>query len=177
MNSESTSILEPSNQERFAIITEKMLATYIAKNSDYGNSFEELRRRMPNAILVRLFDKIYRLETLYSGKTQCVNDESIDDTLLDLANYCVMELVSRKFMPKMDTTLQQDATEVEKRLSGLMQKGIQLDYITMFDDPPSFGDRKDRIRLDEGGVCMESSMKSVRTPKIPTVKRRWVRDR
>ena len=29
------------------------------------------------------------------GEEQKVKDESIDDTLMDLANYCIMELVER----------------------------------------------------------------------------------
>ncbi|MES1923620.1 hypothetical protein MHBO_005225, partial [Bonamia ostreae] len=50
---------------------------------------------MPNAILVRLFDKMLRLETLLNGAEQQVSDESIDDTLFDLANYALMELTER----------------------------------------------------------------------------------
>jgi hypothetical protein len=30
------------------------------------------------------------------GAEQKVKDESIEDTLMDLANYCIMELVERK---------------------------------------------------------------------------------
>lgn len=69
--------------------------TYEAKNADYGDSFALVRGKYPNAILIRLNDKLNRLETLMNGGKQHV-DESIDDTLLDLANYCIMELVERK---------------------------------------------------------------------------------
>ena len=70
--------------------------TYKAKNADYGDSFAMVREKYPNAILIRLNDKLNRLETLMNGAEQKVNDESVDDTLLDLANYCIMELVERK---------------------------------------------------------------------------------
>lgn len=70
--------------------------TYEAKNADYGDSFALVRGKYPNAILIRLNDKLNRLETLLNGSHQHVNDESIDDTLLDLANYCIMELVERR---------------------------------------------------------------------------------
>jgi hypothetical protein len=43
-----------------------------------------------------VYDKYSRLKTLLDGKEQLVMDESIDDTLMDLANYCIMELVERK---------------------------------------------------------------------------------
>ena len=69
--------------------------TYKRKNHDYGDSFSQLRNRLPNAILTRLFDKYLRLETLLNGATQEVKDESINDTLMDMANYCIMELVER----------------------------------------------------------------------------------
>lgn len=70
--------------------------TYKAKNADYGDSFAKVRNEYPNAILIRLNDKLSRLETLMNGAEQHVQDESIDDTLLDLANYCIMELVERR---------------------------------------------------------------------------------
>lgn len=69
---------------------------YERKNHDYGDSFAKLRNEVPNAILVRIYDKYSRLKTLLQGSQQLVKDESIDDTLMDLANYCIMELVERK---------------------------------------------------------------------------------
>lgn len=77
-------------------IVTKLNALYEAKNNDYGDSFAEARRRYPNAIMIRLWDKILRLDTLLKGTEQKVNDESIDDTLRDLANYALMELVERE---------------------------------------------------------------------------------
>ena len=76
-------------------ICSELHETYKAKNADYGDSFALVRGMYPNAILIRLNDKLNRLETLMSGGKQHV-DESIDDTLLDLANYCIMELVERR---------------------------------------------------------------------------------
>lgn len=70
--------------------------TYKAKNADYGDSFTKVRREYPEAICIRLMDKLERLKTLYKGNEQQVKDESIDDTLLDIANYAVMELLERK---------------------------------------------------------------------------------
>lgn len=78
-------------------ICQKLFETYKAKNADYGDSFAQVRQKYPNAILIRLNDKLNRLETLMNGAEQHVNDESVEDTLLDLANYCIMELVERKY--------------------------------------------------------------------------------
>jgi glutaredoxin 2 len=80
----------------FRKITTRMAEVYSAKNHDYGNSFAKLRERYPTSILIRLADKLNRLDTLLMGDAAKVKDESIDDTLLDLANYAVMELVERR---------------------------------------------------------------------------------
>nr|DAK01918.1 MAG TPA: Nucleotide modification associated domain 1 [Caudoviricetes sp.] len=78
-------------------ICKELFETYKAKNADYGDSFAQVRDKYPNAILIRLNDKLNRLETLMNGAEQHVNDESVKDTLLDLANYCIMELVERRY--------------------------------------------------------------------------------
>lgn len=77
-------------------ICETLNNTYKAKNADYGDSFALVRAKFPNAILIRLNDKLNRLETLEKNQTRFVLDESSDDTLLDMANYCIMELVERR---------------------------------------------------------------------------------
>lgn len=77
-------------------ITEELNLIYEQKNNDYGDSFAKLRKEIPNAILVRIYDKYSRLKTLMQGAEQQVKDESIEDTLKDLANYCIMELVERR---------------------------------------------------------------------------------
>jgi hypothetical protein len=80
-------------------ICSRLTKLYRDKNSDYGDSFVKVRKEFPNAILIRLSDKLNRLKTLYSSKEQMVQDESIIDTLLDLANYCIMEIIEME-MPK-----------------------------------------------------------------------------
>lgn len=70
---------------------------YRQKNHDYGDSFAKVRSVVPNAILVRLMDKLERLKTLLGkGEQAQVVDESIYDTLIDMANYCIMEVVERR---------------------------------------------------------------------------------
>ena len=80
--------------EAHKIILEKMHQVYIDKNSDYGDSFSNVRKKYPNAILIRLNDKLNRLEKLYEkGYEAKVKNESVNDTLLDIANYCIMEIM------------------------------------------------------------------------------------
>lgn len=89
-------VIPQTREEHFRDITTQMADVYTAKNHDYGDSFARLRERYPTSILIRLGDKLNRLHTLLTGETAQVKDESIDDTLLDLANYAVMELVERR---------------------------------------------------------------------------------
>ena len=74
-------------------VCSELTKTYKNKNRDYGNSFVKVREEFPNAILIRLSDKLNRLKSLYSGGDRMVRDESIRDTLLDLANYCILEVI------------------------------------------------------------------------------------
>lgn len=77
-------------------ILEEMHELYKRKNADYGDSFAQLRERYPNFVCMRLFDKLNRLDTLMKpGYEAQVSDEKLEDTLIDIANYAVMELVER----------------------------------------------------------------------------------
>lgn len=79
--------------EQFMDITTNMAKTYAAKNHDYGNSFEQsLDKFGLLAAVVRMGDKMNRIESL-SKKEAEVKDESIKDTLLDLANYAIMTVM------------------------------------------------------------------------------------
>lgn len=70
---------------------------YEEKNADYGDSFSQLRKRYPNFVCMRLFDKLNRLDTIIQPGYECkVSDETIEDTLMDIANYALMELTERK---------------------------------------------------------------------------------
>lgn len=86
----------PTKGELHRQICESLNKTYIRKNTDYGDSYGQLRKKYPDSILIRLFDKFSRLERLISGHEAQIKDESIEDTLLDMANYALMEVVERR---------------------------------------------------------------------------------
>lgn len=80
----------------FKEITQEMSQVYIDKNKDYGDSFSILYDKFGlESVVIRLYDKLLRLETLSKEEAR-VKTESIEDTLLDLANYAVMTLVELK---------------------------------------------------------------------------------
>jgi len=68
-----------------------MLKTFIAKDSDYGDSFGKTFDKYGIvSALTRMSDKLNRLDNLASSNTTMQVDESIEDTLLDLANYAML---------------------------------------------------------------------------------------
>lgn len=70
---------------------------YQRKNADYGDSFAKARQAVPNYTLGKLYDKFSRYMNLtINGEGSAQVDESLDDTLMDLANYAIMELTERK---------------------------------------------------------------------------------
>ena len=79
-------------------ICEQLNVTYRKKNSDYGDSVGELYSKLGDiTILTRISDKYNRLMNLLQpDHVQEVMDESIDDTILDLANYAVIWLMERR---------------------------------------------------------------------------------
>ena len=79
-----------------AICTE-LNTIYVAKNHDYGDSFGKSYAEYGMVMAcIRLEDKLNRLKSLTKFGSQQVIDESIEDTLLDLANYAIMTVVERR---------------------------------------------------------------------------------
>ena len=67
--------------------------TYEKKNKDYGDSFGETFKKLGIiSAVTRITDKYNRLVSLCTlpDEERMVRDETISDTLLDLANYCIM---------------------------------------------------------------------------------------
>lgn len=81
---------DPS-EERFKEIALSLSDLYSKKNPVYGNSFERsLKKYGKISGLTRISDKFNRLEKIITNPDIETNDESLEDTLLDLASYCIM---------------------------------------------------------------------------------------
>lgn len=64
---------------------------YEQKNKAYGDSFRQTYNDLGIiSAVTRISDKFNRLKTLAKNKEINQGDESIADTLLDMANYCIM---------------------------------------------------------------------------------------
>lgn len=86
--------------QNFQKITGEMLALTSAKNADYASDsdpFANFRTFGELGILVRMSDKFARLKTLLVDKKDAtVANETVEDTILDLATYSVLLLTYRR---------------------------------------------------------------------------------
>ena len=85
-------------EEIFDYIVDHMSDTYRAKNSDYGDSVGDTYNKFGDiSFLVRISDKYNRLLSLTNNEqNQQVQDEKLEDTILDMANYCILWLIERQ---------------------------------------------------------------------------------
>ena len=76
-------------QQMHAVQTEA-LELFSRKNKDYGDAFADYG---PIGVIVRMGDKIRRLQNITSNSVAFVKDEGIRDTLIDLHNYAAMAVM------------------------------------------------------------------------------------
>lgn len=83
----------PTKVIRHNNICEELTDLYSRKNADYGDSFgksyDEYGLLMS---CLRLEDKLNRMKSLAKRPAQ-VRDESLRDTLMDIANYAIMTII------------------------------------------------------------------------------------
>lgn len=82
------------NVKQFNELAQIMCELYEKKNADYGDSFNiSLDKYGIIAALTRMSDKFNRIENLILNQNKKVEDEKVEDTLIDLANYAMMTVL------------------------------------------------------------------------------------
>ena len=77
--------------EKHLILCNQLNSIYEQKNNAYGNSFGETFEKLGIiSAITRISDKYNRLINLATHPEINKGDEAIEDTLLDMANYCLM---------------------------------------------------------------------------------------
>ena len=71
-------------------IQEEAKSLFKRKNTDYGDAFADYGTV---GVLVRMGDKIRRLQSISNRGINLVKDESLRDTLIDLHNYTTMAIM------------------------------------------------------------------------------------
>ena len=83
--------IEEAQSSEFREYTELLRTTLDAKNRDYGNSVEKSMDKYGLvSVIIRLNDKFNRLSALTTSGEASVKDESLADTVLDVAGYSVL---------------------------------------------------------------------------------------
>ncbi len=85
--------------EQHAGICLELNKTYQKKNHDYGDSFADTYQKLGLiSAVTRITDKVNRITALCTKRDaeRQVLDESIEDTLLDTANYCIMTVMEMR---------------------------------------------------------------------------------
>lgn len=82
-------------------ICSQLSEIYRKKNAAYGDSFGKTYRELGIiSAVTRMEDKMNRIVSLATGTKNEVTDESIKDTLGDLANYAIMTLIEMENEPE-----------------------------------------------------------------------------
>ena len=76
--------------QQYTAVQAEALDLFTKKNKDYGDSFATYG---PVGVIVRMGDKISRLNSVTKSGITLVNNESIRDTLIDLHNYAAMGIM------------------------------------------------------------------------------------
>lgn len=77
----------------FEKYTDHLAETLLEKNQAYGDSFTKSVDKYGLSVIgVRLSDKYNRIEHLITHHELKENDESLEDTLLDMAGYAILGL-------------------------------------------------------------------------------------
>lgn len=80
--------------EHFRKVADELGNLYEAKNKAYGNSFGETFQKLGIiSAITRISDKYNRLCNLATNPDIDNLGESLDDTLRDLASYCIMTII------------------------------------------------------------------------------------
>ncbi len=76
--------------EQLTTVQDEAKKLFEKKNKDYGDAFANYG---PIGVLVRMGDKIQRLQTITNHSVTMVQDEKMRDTLIDLHNYAAMAIM------------------------------------------------------------------------------------
>ena len=81
---------EVNRVEQMVAVQKEGLELLKKKNKDYGDAFAEYG---PIGVLMRMGDKIKRLQNIEKNQITMIDDEKMRDTLIDLHNYAAMALM------------------------------------------------------------------------------------
>tara|TARA_A100001011_G_C14239553_1_gene812611 strand:+ start:1014 stop:1346 length:333 start_codon:yes stop_codon:yes gene_type:complete len=83
-------LIENKRETQMNAVQQEAFNLFMKKNADYGDAFANYG---PVGVIVRMGDKIQRLQNITKNGVNFVENESIRDTLIDLHNYAAMAVM------------------------------------------------------------------------------------
>lgn len=94
MMKENSNAFEYHSPGHFSEVANSLVSLYTEKNKRYGGSFAKQAREFGMTVsVIRLSDKMERLKYLCKHLEDNGGDESMRDTLMDLASYAIMSIM------------------------------------------------------------------------------------
>ena len=136
------------------------------KNSDYNSSYDKTRKEFGfNAFLIRISDKINRLKSLTNNKNTVVSvvDESLEDTIRDIAGYCILELILREKEKQNDEKITDHSTA--NKIVSSVHESLEKEHRTVVEDDKdknSHSIEKSLALIVDQNSALENSLKEVK---------------
>lgn len=120
--------------QHYNLILENMRDTFEKKNHDYGDSTQKLYEQFNESYFIRIADKFNRINTLLTNNDDPKVDEKLEDTILDLANYCVLWLANKNYVDERESLeTPKEADSYDKHVS-IYEFDSIVDLIQFIDD-------------------------------------------
>ena len=120
---EETSTTNNERISQMQSIQSEGLELFKRKNQDYGDAFANYG---VIGVLVRMGDKIARLQSITTKSVSLVDSESLRDTLIDLHNYSAMAIM----------LLDEDDMKKMRQQLDILEQYQDLDTTTRHPNPP-----------------------------------------
>ena len=98
--------------EQYEKVQKEAIELFKKKNADYGDAFATFG---PVGVIVRMGDKINRLNSVTRSGITMINTESVRDTLVDLHNYAAMAVMLLDEDVKSHNIQNKRVTQLKKR--------------------------------------------------------------
>ncbi len=129
------------NVERFRKIASELGDLYEKKNKAYGNSFSDTYKKLGIiSAVTRISDKFNRLCNLATNPNIDDLDESLEDTLRDMASYCIMTVMELENAKPIGLDMQRDVVMREYITDKQIHKGDVFECIQ-------------HVYIDDDSIC------------------------
>ena len=138
-----------TRREQFKAVQSEGLELFARKNKDYGDAFADYG---VVGVLVRMGDKIRRLQSISSNGVTLVKNESFRDTLIDLHNYAAMAVLLLDANENMETTTEEEDDGSEDENVIVNEDGCRATQVWDVPSSSVHGTRYEVVRYEDGSL-------------------------